>query len=140
MDAQIYLNPISDSDLVGQFLRWERGYDELEEARRSDEHAPQDDIWRREVKRADWDRVIELGTRILLEKSKDTQVAAFVTEAWAHRLGLRGICDGLDLMREIQAAFWEKDHPDHGELDLRRACTNSSTIPNCCPCGSGVRR
>ncbi len=120
MDTQIYLNPISDSDPVGKYLRWEREYDELEEARRSDEHAPQDDIWRREVKRADWDRVIELGTRILIEKSKDLQVAAYVTEAWAHRSGLQGIRDGLDLMRDIQAAFWEKAHPDDGDLDLRR--------------------
>jgi type VI secretion system protein ImpA len=120
MDAQIYLNPISEAEPVGKYLRWEREYDELEEARRSDEDAPQDDIWRREVKRADWDRVIELGTQILTEKSKDLQVAAFVTEAWAHRRGLQGICDGLDLMLAIQDAFWEKAHPEYGEMDLRR--------------------
>jgi type VI secretion system protein ImpA len=121
MDVQSFLKPISDSDPVGENLLYEREYDDLNEARRADEPTSQDDIWRREAKRADWDRVIELGTEILLEKSKDLQVAAFMTEAWAHRRGLPGLRDGLELLGALQSEFWEMAYPQCGEdMEVRR--------------------
>ncbi len=61
-----------------------------------------------------------MGQQILREKSKDLQIAAWITEALAHLHGLAGIRDGLNLMRAIQGAFWEKAHPENGDLELRR--------------------
>jgi type VI secretion system ImpA family protein len=121
MDAQEYLNAISELNPVGPYLRWEKAYDEIQEARRWEEDTSDDDVWRRESKQADWDQVNELGTRILLEQSKDLQIAAYVAEAWAHQRGLVGICDGLDLLQALQDAFWEQIHPESGDLELRRA-------------------
>ena len=120
MDAHDYLKPISESDPVGEYWRWEPEYDELENARRSDEDMSQDTVWRRESKRADWARVIKLGARILVEKSKDLQVVAYMSEAWTQVRGLEGLRDGLELMWAVQNAFWETAHPESGDLEMRR--------------------
>jgi type VI secretion system ImpA family protein len=120
MDTEIYLKPITDVEPVGKYLRWEKEYEELEEARRADDDTANDDVWRRELKRADWARVIDLATQILRDKSKDLQVAAMLCEAWAHLHGLAGISDGLELMLAIQSRFWEHAYPDCSDPELRR--------------------
>jgi type VI secretion system protein ImpA len=115
-----FLAPIAPDRPSGRELTYEPEYDEIREARRSEDSAPQGD-WKRKPKVADWERVIELGTALLRGESKDVQVAAWVAEALARRHGLAGLRDGLRLVRAIQDAFWETYYPqiEDGDLESR---------------------
>jgi type VI secretion system ImpA family protein len=120
LSVEQFLSPISQEKPAGEDLRWSDEFIELVAAMESDEDTADPGVWSRQRKRANWDKVIEVGTSILLEKSKDLRIAAWLTDAWSHLHGLAGMRDGLELMRAIQAKFWENAHPEHGDLDLRR--------------------
>lgn len=113
--------PLSGPSPVGQYLRWEDEYAELEEARRADEDAGSDDVWARDKKASDWPTLLRLGTSLLETKTKDLQVAAWVAEAASHIYGAVGLRDGLRLVLALQEAFWDTLHPDSGDLELREA-------------------
>lgn len=119
LELDEFLGPISPDDPVGEYLRWEDAYAELEEARRADEDAGEDDVWKRQRKTADWNAILKLGTALLRDKTKDLQIAAWVAEALARQHGLVGVRDGLKLVAALQEAFWEDLHPAHGDLELR---------------------
>jgi type VI secretion system protein ImpA len=114
------LNPLTESNPVGPYLSYEDEYFELEEARRADEDASSLGGWSRQRKTSDWNKIISLGESLLREKSKDLQIAAWVTEAMAHVHGLAGMRHGLNLLRGLQSRFWEKAHPGEGDLELRQ--------------------
>jgi type VI secretion system ImpA family protein len=119
LELDEFLSPISPDDPVGEYLRWEDAYAELEESRRADENAGEDDVWKRQRKTADWNAVLRLGTELLCEKTKDLQIAAWVAEALAHQHGLAGVRDGLKLVGALQEAFWDEIHPARGDLEFR---------------------
>ena len=48
--------------------------------------------------RGHWQRVAELGHKILAEKGKDLEVAAILAEALVREHGAAGLVEGLDLM------------------------------------------
>lgn len=111
------LNPIPGDNPGGEDLRYESVYDEIKEARRADDDIPQGE-WETERKVADYARVIKLGTDILTNKSKDLQVAAWLTEAWIYKQGFGGLADGLDLLRGILDKFWDVCYPEIEDDDL----------------------
>ncbi len=61
--------------------------------------------------RADWRPVVELGIEILAERSKDLEVAAWVTEALVRRHGYAGLRDGFRLLRALVENFWDDLYP-----------------------------
>src|SRR4051794_35873780 len=91
------LQPIAGENPSGRNLAYEPAYDELREARRSEDDTLQGD-WQRKAKVADWDRVIELGSELLQARTKDLQIAAWVTEALGRRYAFGGLRDGFSLM------------------------------------------
>lgn len=113
--------PISEAAPVGEYLRWEDEYAELEEARRADEDAGSEDVWRREKKVSDWPTLLKTGSRLLETKTKDLQIAAWVAEAAANLYGAVGLRDGLRLILSLQESFWDSLHPESGDLELREA-------------------
>src|SRR5439155_21715399 len=86
-------------------------------------------------KTAQWDRVIELGTDLLRRRTKDLQIAAWVTEALTKLHGFAGLRDGLRLLDALQQAFWDTCFPevDDGDLEARHSpyllLNASKTIP-----------
>jgi len=117
LDVEELLQPIPGDSPAGRNLAYEPEYDELREARRADDDTPQGD-WQRRAKVADWEHVLELGTEILKRKSKDLQVAGWVTEALTKRHGFAGLRDGLLLMTGIQERYWETYFPELDEEDF----------------------
>jgi len=115
-----FLNPVSESNPVGPYLSYEDEYFELEEARRADDDASSLGDWTRQRKTSDWNKIISLGEVILRDKSKDLQIAAWLTEALVHAHGLAGMKHGLSLVRQLQNRFWERAHPAEGDLELRQ--------------------
>lgn len=114
------LRPISAAKPAGKNLRDHAVYDELRRARSADDTLDRGG-WQRKLKLADWNRVTELATRALAANTKDLQIAAWLTEALARKHGLAGLREGLQLVTELLARFWDSLHPEieDGDLDMR---------------------
>lgn len=116
------LAPIAGSNRVGASLRYEPIYDQVKEARREDDDLPQGD-WQASRKTADWPLVVRLTTDALTKRSKDLQLAAWLTEALLHRDGITGLRDGLSVVHRMLEEFWDGVYPeiDEGDLEMRAA-------------------
>lgn len=116
------LAPIPGAKPSGENLRYAPVYDKIKEARREDDDAPQGE-WQRERKVADFNQVIKLAGEALALKSKDLQLAAWLTEALLRKEGFGGLREGLELLRGLLADFWDTLYPEieDGDLELRAA-------------------
>jgi type VI secretion system protein ImpA len=122
IDIDAILAPISDDKPAGVDLRYSSTYDEIKEARKSDDLLDRGD-WQREVKRADWDSVLRLAVDALTNKTKDLQIAAWLTEALINTEGFGGLGAGLGIINGLLDKFWETVYPEieEGDLDFRAA-------------------
>src|SRR5881296_2630003 len=89
------LDPISDEQPAGVDLRWSPEWDRIREARRSDDGLDSGKWAKREQKSADWRLARELAASLLRDRSKDLQLALWLTEANLHLDGFAGLRDGL---------------------------------------------
>jgi type VI secretion system protein ImpA len=114
------LTPIPGDNPSGKTLRYDPVYDKIREARREEDVLPQGD-WSREVKKSDFPLVIKLATEALSTRSKDLQLAAWLTEAVLFRDHIAGLREGLDLLRGFMETFWDTLYPeiDDGDLEFR---------------------
>src|SRR3954454_16094514 len=116
------LNPIPGSSPGGESLRYAPVYDKIKEARRQDDEGPMGD-WQRERKVADWALVLKLGTEAVATKSKDLQLAVWLTEALLHKEGFPGLQSGIELIKGLVENFWDGLYPelDDGDTEMRAA-------------------
>ncbi len=116
------LTPLPGDQPCGADLRYDPLYDKLKEARREDDDAPQGE-WERPRKLADWPQVIKLATDALAQKSKDLQIAVWLTEALLHREGCAGLREGLELLHGLVEKFWDNVYPEleDGDAEMRAA-------------------
>jgi type VI secretion system protein ImpA len=116
------LAPIAGESPAGAYLRYDPLYDQIKEARREDDDLPQGD-WQVQRKQADWPLVVRLTTDALTKRTKDLQLAAWLTEALLRRDGIGGLRAGLELVRALLEQYWEHVHPeiDEGDLEMRAA-------------------
>ncbi len=114
IDLEALLTPIAGDNPAGESLRYDGTYDQIKEARREDEVLAQGD-WARDLKVADWPKVIKVATDALLKKTKDLQIAAWLTEGVVkHDKHDRWVAlrDGLQLLRGLHEQFWESVYPE----------------------------
>jgi type VI secretion system protein ImpA len=111
------LNPIPGENPSGKNLRYDPVYDKIREARREEEALQQGD-WTYAIKKADYPLVIKLATEVLSTKSKDLQIAAWLTEALLFRDHVAGLREGLDLLKGMLTTFWDTMYPELEEDDL----------------------
>src|SRR5215471_2801816 len=116
------LKPIAGANPGGVDLRYDPVYDKVKEARREDDDAPQGE-WTTTRKAAEWPTVIKLTKDALAGKSKDLQLAAWLTEALVRREGFAGLSSGLDLLSGLVEQYWEHLYPeiDDGDAEMRAA-------------------
>jgi type VI secretion system protein ImpA len=116
------LQPIPGGNPSGANLRYDPLYDKIKEARRRDDDAPQGD-WQRERKAADFKLVIKLAGDALGTRTKDVQLAVWLTEALLQQEGFSGLRQGLDLLRGLLENFWDTVYPEveDGDVELRAA-------------------
>lgn len=121
VNLSLFLEPIPGALPSGESLRYTNIYDKIREARREEDDKLPQGVWKSEVKKADWDQVDRLCTDALQNRSKDLQIAAWLTEAWLHLEGVGGLKRGLELVLELTKTFWDSIHPDmtSGGLELR---------------------
>lgn len=114
------LNPIPGDNPSGQDLRYAPVYDQIKEARREEEDLAQG-VWQRVLKTADWPLVIRLASEAIAKKSKDLQLAVWLTEALVHREGFAGFQQGIGLCTSLLNEFWDSMYPEleDGDSELR---------------------
>ena len=102
-----FLGPISADQPVGTDLRWTAEWDRIKEARRADDDLESGKWAKKEQKTADWRLVEELASGMLRNRSKDLQLALWLTEADIKLHGFPGLRDGLRLTRELMVRYWD---------------------------------
>jgi len=116
------LNPIAGENPSGANLRYDPLYDKIKEARREDDDAPQGE-WAFERKVADWKQVVKLAGDALAARSKDLQLAAWLTEAMLRTEGFAGLLAGLKFCQGLIENFWDTLYPEleDGDAEFRAA-------------------
>jgi len=116
-----FLHPISEENPAGLSLKESPNYTEIQEARAADDPSLPMGVWEHELKKSDWGRVSKLSQTILLDKSKDLQVAIWFTEAQIHLHGLVKLPVCILLLAELTDNFWDHIHPvmEDGDVEYR---------------------
>ncbi len=119
------LNPIPGDNPSGTDVRYDTKlllYDKIKEARRQDDALAQGD-WQHERKIADFALVAKLAQEALAARTKDLQLAAWLTEAMLTLEGFAGLRQGLTLCTGLVSGFWETLYPpvEDGDVELRAA-------------------
>lgn len=120
IDIEALLQPISEEKPSGESLQYSGLYDEIREARRSDDLLAQGQ-WQHEPKLADYRKVISLAIPALTSETKDLQISVWLAESLTKENGFTGLRDSLVLLRRLQEEFWETLHPeiDEGDMEAR---------------------
>lgn len=116
------LTPIAGDNPSGKYLKYDPVYDKIKEARREEVDAPQGE-WASARKVADWATVLKLGQDALATKTKDLQLAAWITEAALKKEGFSGLKQGLILIKGLLDNFWDTIYPEieDGDAEMRAA-------------------
>jgi type VI secretion system protein ImpA len=114
------LNPIPGENPSGEDLRYAPIYDQIKEARRAEEEVSEGE-WATQGKKADYPLVIKLATDVIANKSKDLQLAAWLTDALVRMQGFPGLLDGLQLLQNLTVTFWDTIYPqlEDGDAEFR---------------------
>ena len=115
LDFDALLQPIPGDNPAGRDIRYEGPYDIIREARRAE---PVLDQKPSEIKKADWNVVVEHATATLSTQSKDLQIAVWLCEALINQHGFAGLRDGLYLLNALLQQFWDSVHPGIEDEDL----------------------
>ncbi|MGZ5472925.1 MAG: type VI secretion system protein TssA [Thermoanaerobaculia bacterium] len=123
VDVDALLIPISAENPAGEWLRFDPVYDEIQRLRQEDDPALPLGVWQRELKRADWRGVERLCIEVLTRRSKDLQVAAWLSEAWLHLHGFNGFASGAHAVASLCRDFWPDLYPalEDGSCEYRIA-------------------
>ena len=112
------LLPIEGENPSGANLRYDPVYDKIKEARR-EENQPPPGMTEADRKTADNPFVIKLATEALSKKTKDLQLAAWLTEALLKQKGFAGLKDGLLVCNGLLEKFWDTIYPEPEDDDLQ---------------------
>ena len=114
LDFDRLLKPITANDPFGEDLRFDLSLDSPYQ-RIKDARAKARAIERRldhgddanDSPRPNWRTVLELAPKIIAERSKDLEVAAYLIEALAREQGFPGLEQGFRLVQELIQKYWE---------------------------------
>lgn len=118
IDVAAILAPIPGDHPAGNSVRLGADYQLIRAARREDDPALPQGVWQSELKRANWDEVVRLCTGALAQRSKDVQIACWLTEALSRRDGFAGLGAGLGIVHGLCEAFWPALFPEIDGPDL----------------------
>jgi type VI secretion system protein ImpA len=118
IDFEALLKPISEENPSGESMQYSGLYDEIREARRSDDPTLAQGQWQSELKSADYRQVINLVTSALSNQTKDLQIGVWLCEALTGVHGFAGFRDGLKLLCQLEELFWDTLYPEIDEGDM----------------------
>jgi len=103
VNAARWQRPISEENPGGDDAKWEPEFLELRDEI--------DKLSSTTGGKTDWARVLELGDRLLVERSKDLRAAIWFTCAKLTTESWDGYAEGLIVVRSLLRDFWEESHP-----------------------------
>ena len=115
-DIEPLLQPISELKPSGDDLKYTPLFDKIRSSRKLEDTGPKG-LWEREEGTSDFALIAKLASEALAKKTKDLQLAAWLTEAWIYEEGVSGLVAGLDLSREFLLRFWDTLYPELDEGD-----------------------
>jgi hypothetical protein len=111
-DLQALLAPVPGPDPCGVSIRADALFTDIRLAREEDDPSLPMRQWERPLKKADWPRIEAACTEALCSRSKDLQLAAWLTESWTRQdAGIAGLARGLALLRELVVQHWDGVYP-----------------------------
>ncbi|HLZ18557.1 MAG TPA: type VI secretion system protein TssA [Smithellaceae bacterium] len=117
MDMDALMTPVPGDNPAGEDQRYSPVYDEIREARK--EVITYDPEGHPTVeKKAEWNKVITLSLEALTQKTKDLQIAVWLTEALLMTENFEGFNAGLKIINGLLAAYWENLYPSIEDDDL----------------------
>jgi type VI secretion system protein ImpA len=122
--VEVLLKPLPGNDPTGISARYDPVIAQIRIAREADDPSLPQGEWERPLKKADWSQVAALCTQTLGERSKDLQIAAWLTEAWIHLHQVDGLRAGVRLIKGLLDTYWDGVHPlqsEDGDYDARVA-------------------
>ncbi len=121
VDLEGLLAPIAGESPAGASMRYDALFDLLKDAKREEDASLPQGIWSREIKRADWPTVHNIGCEIVAHRSKDLQVGAWLLEAWIKLHGFAGARLGFAVLLGLCEQYWNDLHPlpDGGDQSAR---------------------
>lgn len=122
--VDVLLKPLPGDDPTGISARYDPVIAQIRIARESDDASLPQGEWERPLKKADWSLVASLCSQTLGERSKDLQIAAWLSEAWIHLHQVDGLRAGVRLIKGLLDTYWDGVHPhqsEDGDYDARVA-------------------
>ena len=117
IDADALLAPVPGDNPAGEDQRYGQAYDEIREARK--DVITYDPEGKPNVeKKADWNKVVALSIDALIQKTKDLQIAVWLTEALLITENFEGFNVGLKIINGLLGKYWENLYPPVEEDDL----------------------
>lgn len=118
MTLETLLAPVDPAQPCGENLEYDADFQALEQAcmGKAEQQFGSTII---PAEPADWNRVEKLAVT-LLTRTKDLRVMVALTHAWTRRQGLEGYADGLSLIGQALALYWDELWPaltENGEND-----------------------
>ena len=117
VDFEQILEPISETQPSGEYLRANGVYSTIREARREEQELSQG-VWQRDLKHADWEAVSRCALNAIHYKTKDLQVGLWLLEAEIHQRGFTAIAPCMALLDQMCRRYWNSLHPQIVEDDL----------------------
>lgn len=116
-DQARILQPISPEKPCGDSLRYEGAYDRIREARQEEDARLPQGVWVTKPKAADWDFVCRTCVELLETRTKDLQIAAWLTEALVQLHGFVGLHEGLFIVLRLCERYWDCLHAGADGVD-----------------------
>lgn len=108
-----FCEPISEASPTGEDVSYDPDFEslkqEIEKLNSVTEGQP------------NWSNIVSIGEDMLRSRCKDFRLLVWVTVAKFRIGGIKGLVQGLALIRDVTAKFWDTMHPD---LKRKRARTN----------------
>jgi type VI secretion system protein ImpA len=123
-DIAVLLVPINPASPCGADLSFSEDFDRIQDARRADDDSLDAGEWVRELKRADWPRVVDGAVELLSTRTKDLRLAVWLAEALAKTEGFAGLACGFDIVRAMLEAHWHDLHPQMEDSDTQERSGN----------------
>jgi type VI secretion system protein ImpA len=111
LDLEKMLAPVSEGQPCGEDLAFSSEIDAIVRARQADDPSLEQGAWVTELKEADWKFVWKQCAALIEQRSKDLQLAVWLTEAGVKTGGVRGLADSLDLIAALCERYWDGLYP-----------------------------
>lgn len=118
MTLEQLLAPIAGPHAAGEDMSYSALFDQIREARRSDDPSLAQGDWEQTLKLAEWPKVVKLCEQALSGHSKDLQLLVWYAEAQVKVGGLAGLQLALAALGGWLQQYWDSGYPELDPHDL----------------------